>query len=242
MEKISIITICYNSKRFIESTIKSVIYQDYPNMEFIIVDGGSNDGTVDIIKQYESNITQWVSESDRGIYDAMNKGILMATGDWIIFMNSSDCFHSTDVLTKIFIQKQHNEGIKVIYGNVINNYGEKCKIMRPLTINTISYRMPFCHQAAFVRRDILLQIPFDLSYKYSADFNQFYNIYYTLGAKVFKHIPLTVALCDATDCFSRKNMFPMWLEYMKIRAAHKDARWYWDSFKNWIKTTFCGYE
>jgi glycosyltransferase involved in cell wall biosynthesis len=93
--KISIITVCYNSAATLEKTIQSVAAQTYKNIEYIIVDGNSKDTTVAIIKKYESNITQWISEPDKGLYDAMNKGIELATGDLVGILNSDDIFYNT---------------------------------------------------------------------------------------------------------------------------------------------------
>ena len=89
---ITIITVAYNAVKDIENTILSVLNQTYPNIEYIIIDGGSTDGTLDIIKKYEDKISYWVSEPDKGIYDAMNKGTLKATGVWLNFMNAGDTF------------------------------------------------------------------------------------------------------------------------------------------------------
>ena len=238
--KISIITICFNSDKFIEKTIKSVINQNYPNIEYIIIDGDSKDNTINIIKQYEDKITKWISEPDKGIYDAMNKGIKLVTGDWVIFMNSGDLFCNKSVISEIFLN-EIQENVKVVYGNVTNDWGtyKECKKAYPL--KTISYRMPFCHQAVLVRREVLLDNLFDLSFKYAADYNQFYNLFYKYSQQAFQYIPVNVAECDTSDSFSRKNKFPMWMEYMKIRSAHKDLRWYWDDLKNFIKIKFLGY-
>ena len=101
---ISIVTVSYNAVLTIEQTILSVINQTYPNVEYIIIDGGSTDGTVDIIKKYEDKIAYWVSEPDKGIYDAMNKGVVVATGEWINFMNAGDIFTDGDVIDKLFHQ------------------------------------------------------------------------------------------------------------------------------------------
>ena len=95
---ISIITVVYNGEKYLEETIQSVINQTYKNIEYIIIDGGSSDGTVDIIKKYETEIDYWVSEKDRGIYDAMNKGAKLATGDFINFMNADDVIYSFDAV------------------------------------------------------------------------------------------------------------------------------------------------
>ena len=99
--KITIVTISYNIVTYIEKTILSVVNQTYPNIEYIVIDGGSTDGTLDVIKKYSDKITYWVSESDKGIYDAMNKGIDAATGDWINFMNAGDVFYHNNVIDEI---------------------------------------------------------------------------------------------------------------------------------------------
>lgn len=100
--KISIITIVLNNKIFLEHTIKSVINQDYPNIEYIIIDGGSTDGSLDVINKYKKYIHYWVSEPDKGIYDACNKGIAIASGEWLNFMNAGDRFSDLGILSKIF--------------------------------------------------------------------------------------------------------------------------------------------
>ena len=114
--KITIITVSYNAATSIEPTILSVINQTYPNIEYIVIDGGSNDGTVDIIKKYQNKISYWVSEPDKGIYDAMNKGIRMATGDWINFMNAGDTFFCDTSLNLLFIPEPESD-IDIIYGD-----------------------------------------------------------------------------------------------------------------------------
>ena len=100
-KKNSIVTVSYNAVATIESTILSVINQTYSNVEYIIIDGGSTDGTVDIIKKYQDKISYWISEPDQGIYDAMNKGLKIASGEWINFMNSGDSFVHTEVLENL---------------------------------------------------------------------------------------------------------------------------------------------
>lgn len=108
---ISVVTVSYNAVLTIEQTILSVINQTYPHIEYIIIDGGSTDGTVDIIKKYANRIAYWVSEPDKGIYDAMNKGIRTAKGEWINFMNAGDLFYSKDTLEKVF-SKSINDNIR----------------------------------------------------------------------------------------------------------------------------------
>lgn len=114
--KITVITVCYNAVKEIEKTILSVINQTYDKIEYIIVDGGSKDGTIDIIKKYESHIKIWVSEPDNGIYDAMNKGVRMASGKWINMMNAGDYFKDNNVLSEVF-SDNNIEMYSVIYSN-----------------------------------------------------------------------------------------------------------------------------
>lgn len=145
----TIITINYNNKDGLQRTIESVINQTYPNIEYIIIDGGSTDGSVDIIKQYASKIAYWVSERDKGIYNAMNKGIAQAHGDYLNFMNSGDKFHSSDVLETI--SSQINADIVVgawIKGNNTQPW------TFPYTDVTLFhlYKWTFNHQASFFKK------------------------------------------------------------------------------------------
>ena len=102
---ITVVTVVYNDVKHIEDTILSVVNQTYPNIEYIIIDGGSTDGTVDIIKKYADHIAYWVSEPDKGIYDAMNKGLKKATGEWVNFMNSGDCFAQSKTLLLFMVMR-----------------------------------------------------------------------------------------------------------------------------------------
>lgn len=232
--KITIITISYNNVHFIEQTIKSVLSQSYNDIEYIIIDGGSTDGTKEIIQRYADKLKFWCSEPDNGIYDAMNKGIIHASGDWVNFMNSGDCFSSSIILSEFNLSK-NSDKIKVVYGDVQMVYSDHSIMRKAYPLRTMSYRMPFCHQATFVRREILKKYMFDLQYRIGADYKLFYSIYYSLGPAAFKYLPICVAKCDATDSLSQKNKYPLWKEYIKIRSANKDTRWYYDSFKLYIK-------
>ena len=118
--KVSIVTVCFNSGDTIEATIQSVAAQTYDDMEFIIVDGQSNDNTLDIIKRYEGVVTKWISEPDNGLYDAMNKGIEMATGDLVGIVNSDDTFNSTTVLAEIVAFHEVNS-IDASIGNIVQH-------------------------------------------------------------------------------------------------------------------------
>lgn len=173
---ISIITVVYNCEQTIERTILNVIKQDFENYEFIIVDGGSTDNTLNILKKYENQITKWVSESDKGIYDAMNKGVKMANGEWINFMNAGDEFAVLNFTS--LLEAMQNEEFAVIYGDVIiKNEEGNFSLDKARPINEMNYLLNFCHQSSFVRRKVLLDNPFSLNYKISSDYDFFLKIF-----------------------------------------------------------------
>jgi glycosyltransferase involved in cell wall biosynthesis len=116
--KISIITVCFNSQDYISTTIDSVLSQSYPNVEYIIVDGNSTDGTLEIINSYGDKISKWISEPDSGIYDAMNKGIRMATGDIVGIVNSDDFFHRKDSL-EIVVEAFKENKVESVFADII---------------------------------------------------------------------------------------------------------------------------
>lgn len=152
--KVSVITVCYNDASNLEKTIKSVLEQNYANLEFVVVDGGSKDGTIELIKKYEQSIDLWVSEPDKGIYNAMNKGIKMATGKWLNFMNAGDLFAGPSTLSQIPFEASAKSGI--IYGQTIR---ENAYISHPMDIDSslkIGHIMA-CHQSMFFNKDILTE-------------------------------------------------------------------------------------
>jgi glycosyltransferase involved in cell wall biosynthesis len=171
---ISIITVVYNNLTGIEETILSVVNQSYKNIEYIIIDGNSNDGTTEVIKKYTNYIDVFISEPDNGIYDAMNKGIDLATGDYIIFMNSSDIFYNYEVISEVFCDLTRTHDI--IFGDTCADYGTYNKIVKasyPKQNNPMS----FGHQAVFVKTPILKKNRFDTNYKICSDKNQFIQIF-----------------------------------------------------------------
>ena len=121
MPLVSVVTVSYNAVDCIERTMQSVFGQTYANIEYIVIDGGSNDGTVGIIQKYASRIDYWISEKDRGIYDAMNKGIRQARGEWISFINCGDEYCGSNVLEEVFHSAIENR-TGVIYGNIMFKY------------------------------------------------------------------------------------------------------------------------
>lgn len=168
---ITVVTVVYNGEQFLEETILSVINQTYVNVEYIIIDGGSTDGTLDIIRKYEYAIDYWVSEKDEGIYDAMNKGINLATGDWINFMNGGDTFYDEKSIQEIFIHSLE-ENVQVVFGKSITFFDnlEKIRYKDFNSENKIFFlkKMPN-HQAVFVKHTFYKFNKFDTSYSFLAD-------------------------------------------------------------------------
>ena len=198
---ISIVTVSYNAVETIEQTILSVINQSYSNIEYIIIDGGSTDGTVDIIKKYTDSITYWISESDRGIYDAMNKGIEIASGKWINFMNSGDMFSSDLVLDYVF--NENDIDAEVIYGDRISLYSFGKFYHKADNLNRFKDYFPIFHQSVFVKVDVIKKYKFDLKYQICADYNQLYTLY-KKGYR-FLYIPKDFAICESESGISTIN-------------------------------------
>ena len=221
--KITVVTVCYNAAVELEETILSVLNQDYPNLEYIIIDGGSKDGSVEIIKKYANRLAYWISEPDKGIYDAMNKGIAAATGDYINFMNAGDKFASPSVLS-IVAKEINEERPDVIYGNVrILERGVTYDVMAKKLDEVLAKRMPFCHQSTFVLTDYHKRFPFDTSFKCGADYNHFYNAYFRNNAR-FKYIPAIIAIYNDSEGFSKVNMKRTYRERYRTWGIEHDKQ------------------
>jgi glycosyltransferase involved in cell wall biosynthesis len=175
--KFSVITVCYNAQATIEDTIQSVIAQTYHHVEYIIVDGASKDRTLSIINRYRDRIATIVSEPDKGLYDAMNKGLRLATGDYVCFLNAGDSFHEDDTLQQmVHTLRELTELPDVLYGEteLVDAEGHFVRMRRlqapeHLTWHSFRHGMLVCHQAFFAKRT--LAEPYDLSYRFSADFD-----------------------------------------------------------------------
>jgi len=175
--KLTVITIVFNDAKHIERTMLSVLGQIYPNIEYIIIDGLSTDGTLDIVKKHQDKISKLISEKDQGIYDAMNKGLTAATGDYVLFMNSGDEFYANDTVAKVFATA---EDADIYYGEteMINDKGESLgqrrhKAPEKFTWHSFKYGMSVSHQAIYVKRSIAE--PFNRQYELSADIDWILN-------------------------------------------------------------------
>ncbi|GHT19966.1 hypothetical protein AGMMS4957_05500 [Bacteroidia bacterium] len=177
----SIITVTYNAAQWLERTIRSIASQSCPAIEYLIIDGGSTDGTLKIIRQYESHVSYWLSEPDKGLYDAMNKGLQLATGDYVWFVNAGDTLPTTDILQEISLEmcavsKKNVPLPDIIYGEtmLIDAQGvsqglRRLKAPERLTWKSFRMGMLVCHQSFIVKREIAPL--YDLNYRLSADFD-----------------------------------------------------------------------
>jgi len=170
----SIITCTYNAEHTLERTLQSVAEQDFQCRELLIIDGASKDSTLEIANKYPETVTKVISEPDRGLYDAMNKGIAAASGDYLVFLNAGDKFHSPTTLSEVAAMLDGKEN--VIYGQtaIVDNEGKFMGMRHhsaPQNLNWESFKngMLVCHQAFWVKRSIASNTPYDLSYRYSSD-------------------------------------------------------------------------
>lgn len=204
--KITVITVTYNCAAVVEQTICSILEQTYSEVEYIIIDGGSTDGTLDIIRRYTNRIAYFVSEPDKGIYDAMNKGILVSTGEWLNFMNAGDLFVSKDILQRMV--EEIIPGNYILRGNIIRIY-PKFKVKSVgVTVQEPSlmdmFNNTFHHQACLIHASLFKKFGlYSTDYKLCSDWKFFFDCIVLHNVKS-KYIDLTVA-CFKMDGASTNN-------------------------------------
>lgn len=167
--KISVITINYNNCDGLRKTIESVVNQNCNEVEYIIIDGGSTDGSIEVIKEYADKINNWVSETDNGCYHAMNKGIKFATGEYVIFMNSGDCFYTNNVISE-FVKENPTED--VIFGDMFLSLGCINKTPQELTFRYF-FEGNLPHQACFIKTSTQKKYPYNENLKIVSDYEFF---------------------------------------------------------------------
>lgn len=222
---ISVVTVVYNGGTVLEATIRSVLEQEYPAIEYIIVDGGSSDNTKVVLQKYSDRITQWVSESDNGIYDAMNKAVRMVSGEWVIFMNAGDTFYSKDTLSALFSGVPTDAYVPygVLYGDRCNIYHDRQEIVPASDIKNIEKHMSFCHQAALTRTELLTKMPFDTRYRLGADYDFFLKIYHK--GIPFKKIDACIANYEAEQGVSSVLLRQAMKESLQLRFNRNPLHW-----------------
>lgn len=228
--KVSIITVTYNAEATIVRTMMSVAVQTHEDIEHIVVDGASKDATVPKVKRFFEELymdakqenAKLVSEPDKGLYDAMNKGIAMATGDYIVFLNAGDKLHNETVIERV-VEKAEDEGKPaVIYGDttIVDGEGKflQMRRLRPpkqLTWKSFKWGMLVCHQSFYLRRD--LAETYDLTYRFSADFDWCIRCMKKGGKTAFINAPLTDYLSEGMTTANHKASLK---ERFHIMAKH----------------------
>lgn len=191
--KISILTVCYNSESFIQSAIDSVLFQSHDDIEYILIDGGSKDGTIQIIQSYGDKIAHFVSEPDKGIYDAMNKGLALATGEVIGILNSDDFYPHKDVIAEVVKAFEASPDADMVLGNV--DFVAPDNLDRPVrfysSYNFTPWKMRFgfmpAHPGAFIKRSAYGKLGnYKLGFKIGADFEWFVRAFLVHGLSYIK--------------------------------------------------------
>ena len=215
---ISIVTISFNSEQYLEQTIQSVMNQTYQNIEYIIIDGASKDGTLDIIKKHEDNISYWISEPDKGIADAMNKGLKAAKGDYILFLHSDDYLADENVLEKAvqFLDQEHDLFLFYLY---YSDNGNKT-LATPRGLDwRINFKTGVLHQSCICSRTLFEKIVnFDTNFKIVMDYDFFLRAY-RAGAKA-KHINLPLSVMRKTGISSQLGWNNLKMRFGEERKVH----------------------
>lgn len=195
--ELSIITINYNNRDGLRKTIESVVGQTFCDFEYIIIDGGSTDGSVEVIKEYADRIDYWVSEKDKGIYNAMNKGVFAAHGKYLLFLNSGDYLCNKEVINSFYLLSSDTD---FVCGNIITDKGGGLKSPQKVTMNYFLYgTLP--HPSSFIKRTLFNAHPYDERYKIAGDW-EFFTHHLIVQNASYKSIDLNVAIFDTTGISS----------------------------------------
>ncbi len=215
--KVSVITVVFNDATHIRATMESFFSQTWEDKEYIVIDGGSTDGTAEIIQEYADRLSYWCSEKDNGIYDAMNKGIKHATGDWINILNSGDFYVKDDVFARIFENKSYAD-IDVIYGNSIEmNHGKEFFIYANDDYHTLATKVAYRHGSSFMRTTVQKQNLYELSLRkklgYALDWEMIHRVY--MKGYKFQKVNIAIEKYDAEGA-SAHPYKSIWYNYLII--------------------------
>ena len=233
----TIATVTYNAEATLERTLKSVASQDYARIEHLIIDGCSKDHTLSLVQRYvEENqarhAIRLVCEPDSGLYDAMNKALLGATGDYIVFLNAGDCLHSTDTISALASQAGWRKGDgrhpAILYGDthIVDNQGNFLRRRRltppeELTPRTFLDGMRVCHQSFYVRTDLAKQEQYDLRYRFSADFDWCIRLIRRAKKRRLRIVNTQLVLTDyLNEGMTTRNQFASLIERFRIMVHH----------------------
>src|SRR5574344_704857 len=191
--KLSIITINFNNKEGLQKTIDSVITQTFTDYEWIVIDGCSTDGSKDLIEQYAEHFSYWISEPDKGIYNAMNKGILKASGEWFQFLNSGDWLYQPDVLATVFSRSYETD---ILYGNIM--VSKNSNIFERKYPDNISFSFfiynNINHQSSFYKKEVIQNCLYNESYSIVSDWANYFKL--ILQNKTFVHLDYPIVFFD----------------------------------------------
>ncbi len=207
---ISIITVVFNGVKTLEQTIMSVLTQSYPNIEYIIIDGGSTDGSLEIIEKYEEKISFWISEPDNGLYDAMNKGISKATGDLIGMINSDDWYepNAIEIIVNTFLQ---NPSKKIFHGDrfdVLINGEKKIRKYNPSKAKFIYYAMTYNHPSMFIHKSVYESAVYNTKLKALSDY-EFVLKQFLANPGFFQYVPFTYVNYRLDGISGQMGFMPM---------------------------------
>ncbi|MEI6884484.1 MAG: glycosyltransferase family 2 protein [Bacteroidota bacterium] len=214
--KISVITVTLNSSTDLQKTLLNILSQGYDDLEIIIIDGGSTDGTIEVIKAYAEQIAYWISEPDNGIYDAMNKGIANASGEWVNFMNAGDVFVNDQTLSMVFNTDLLDAD--VIYGDSIACYPSFNAYRKASRPEDLWKGMVCCHQAMFFKTDLIKQEAYKPQLHFSADYELILRLFFT--GKKFRYIPEPIARFN-TRGVSNVNMVNSARSNLEILSSYR---------------------
>lgn len=218
----SIITVCYNSEKTIRQTIESVLMQEYDNYEFIVQDGKSEDGTLELVQNYvkkfeKKNVKMLIaSEQDSGIYQAMNRAIHRSSGNWLIFLNSDDQFFSKDILS-IVANILENTNCDVLYGDSNSIYPTGIQKREIHDSSKLNKKMSLCHQACFIKSDIMKKYMYNEAYAIGADYDFFLNV--LQGGGKFEKVEKIICNFSKSGV-SGKNLVESYKEFLNIHVKH----------------------
>lgn len=248
--RITVVTICFNAEKFIQKTLESVLHQDYPNLEYFVIDGGSKDSTPEIIKQYQVDyaskqgahrIDWWISEKDSGVSEAFNKGIVRSTGDFLGFMNAGDYFASDDALSKLVGAITAVQESDIVYGKARLTFEHAPEKIVGLPYRP-SHKLPSAHQAMYYNRRVWEKYGmFSMDYRYAMDYEH-YHRFRTDPTFRFAFADVIVAerpLTSARNSFG--NPSRTYNEYLKADKQHKNPAIllnYLKFFRDKIKESF----
>lgn len=242
--KVSIITVCYNAGAVIERTIQSIIKQSFTNYEYIIIDGNSKDNTLPIIEQYKKYVSVLVCESDNGIYDAMNKGILASSGEYLIFMNAGDEFVDSTVLENLI--SVSNE-IPIVHGNIIRSFNRR-RIWNSGITNNNPTIMDFLydtfhHQSSLIKRELFVKYGlYDTRYRLCSDWKFFFDCV-ILNQVKSKYVKIDVAIFSMDGASTKHKDLYLEERRQYLRSVYGEDIFncldeLYDYRKSWLATLF----